>query len=164
MRPLTRPGLLVAIALAVVVLPTVASGALSAPAAPQAPAANTTTYTDSSGENAAAPDITTLTVSNSDAGVVQFRVAIPNRAQFTPDMLLLVFVDSDANPQTGDAWRGVPGQQPIVVLMTLEETDLLFSSVGVLFAGPNVFRVDVPVRNRNTGEIAHGYDWFRVTG
>ena len=68
------------------------------------------------------------------------------------------------NPQTGDAWRGVPGQQPIVVLMTLEETDLLFSSVGVLFAGPNVFRVDVPVRNRNTGEIAHGYDWFRVTG
>ena len=99
MRPLTRPGLLVAIAVAVVALPTVASGAFSAP---QAPAANSTTYTDSSGENAAAPDITTLTVSNTDAGVIQFRVAIPNRAQFTADMLLLVFVDADANPQTGD--------------------------------------------------------------
>ncbi len=99
MRPLTRPGLLVAIAVAVVALPTVASGAFSAP---QAPAANSTTYTDSSGENAAAPDITTLTVSNTDAGVIQFRVAIPNRAQFTADMLLLLFVDTDANPQTGD--------------------------------------------------------------
>ncbi len=99
MRPLTRPGLLVAIAVAVVALPTVASGAFSAP---QAPAANSTTYTDSSGENAAAPDITTLTVSNTDAGLIQFRVAIPNRAQFTPDMLLLLFVDADANPQTGD--------------------------------------------------------------
>jgi hypothetical protein len=101
-RPLTRPGLIVAIALAVVALPTVASGAFSTPAAPQAIAANTMNYQDSSGENAAAPDITTLTVSNSDAGVVQFRVAIPNRAQFTADMLLLLFVDSDANPQTGD--------------------------------------------------------------
>jgi hypothetical protein len=101
-RPLTRPGLLVATTLAVVALPTVASGAFSGPTAPQAIAANTMTYTDSSGENAAAPDITTLTVSNTDAGLIQFRVAIPNRAQFTPDMLLLLFVDSDANPQTGD--------------------------------------------------------------
>jgi hypothetical protein len=101
-RPLTRPGLVLAVAIAVVALPTVASGALSAPAAPQGIAANTMTYTDSSGENAAAPDITTITVSNTDAGVIQFRVAIPNRAQFTPDMLLLLFVDSDANPQTGD--------------------------------------------------------------
>lgn len=65
-------------------------------------AANSTTYQDSTGENPAAPDITTLTVSNTDAGVIQFRVAIPNRVQFTQDMLLLVFVDSDANPQTGD--------------------------------------------------------------
>ena len=99
MRSLTRPGLILATAVAVVALPTAASGAFSSPAAP---AANSMTYQDSSGENAAAPDITTLTVSNSDAGVVQFRVAIPNRAQFTQDMLLLLFVDSDANPQTGD--------------------------------------------------------------
>ena len=102
MRPLTRPGLLLAIAVAVVALPTVASGAFSAPAAPEAVAANSTTYQDSSGENAAAPDITTLTTSNTDAGLIQFRVAIPNRPQLTPDMLLLLFVDSDANPQTGD--------------------------------------------------------------
>lgn len=100
MRPLTRrAGLILAIAGALVALPTVASGALSSPAAP---AANSTTYQDSQGENPAAPDITTLTVSNTDAGVISFRVAIPNRPTFTQDMLLLLFVDSDANPQTGD--------------------------------------------------------------
>jgi hypothetical protein len=97
-----RPWLVLAIAALVVVLPAAASGALSAPVAPAATAANSTTYQDSQGENPAAPDITTLTVSNTDAGVVSFRVAIPNRPTFTPDMLLLLFVDSDANPQTGD--------------------------------------------------------------
>ena len=102
MRPLTRPGLLFAIAVAVVALPTVASGALSAPTAASAVAANSTTYQDSSGENPAAPDITTLTTSNTDAGLVTFRVAIPNRPTLTQDMLLLLFVDTDANPQTGD--------------------------------------------------------------
>ena len=102
MRPLTRPGLLLAIAVAVVVLPTVASGALSGAAAPTAIAANSTSYQDSSGENPAAPDITTLTVSNNDAGVISFRLNIPNRPELTQDLLLLLFADTDANPQTGD--------------------------------------------------------------
>jgi hypothetical protein len=101
-RPLTRPGLLLATAIAVVALPTVASGALSSPATPKVVAANSTSYQDSSGENPAAPDITTLTVSNTDAGLIQFRIAIPNRAQLTQDMLLLLFVDTDANATTGD--------------------------------------------------------------
>ena len=102
MRPLTRPGLLLATAVAVVALPTVASGAFSSPAAPNVVAANSTSYQDSSGENPAAPDITTLTVSNTDAGLLQFRIAIPNRAQLGQDMLILLFVDTDANAMTGD--------------------------------------------------------------
>jgi hypothetical protein len=101
-RPVTRPWVVLAIAVAVVALPTVASGALSAPTASSTITANSTTYTDSSGENPAAPDITTLTTSNTDAGLVTFRVTIPNRATLTQDMLVLLFVDSDANAQTGD--------------------------------------------------------------
>ena len=101
-RSLTRPGMLLAIAVAVVALPTVAAGGLSAPSAPTLVAANSTSYQDSSGENPAAPDITTLTVSNNDAGVISFKINIPNRPQLTQDMLVLVFVDTDANPQTGD--------------------------------------------------------------
>jgi hypothetical protein len=101
-RAPTRPWIVLAVAALVVALPTAASGAFSAPTTSTSIAANQTSYQDSTGENPAAPDITTLTVSNSDAGMIQFRVAIPNRPQFTQDMLLLLFVDSDANPQTGD--------------------------------------------------------------
>ncbi|HLG08707.1 MAG TPA: hypothetical protein VI409_08585 [Gaiellaceae bacterium] len=102
MRPLTRPGLALALAVAVVALPTVASGALSGTAAPTLAAANSTTYQDSSGENPAAPDITTLTVSNNDAGLISFRINVPNRPAFGRDMLILLFVDTDNNPATGD--------------------------------------------------------------
>ena len=99
MRSLIRPGLLLAIA--VIALPTAASGALSAPAAPNAIAANTTSYTDSSGEIPNAPDITTLVTSNNDAGLISFRINIPNRPQLTQDMLLALEVDSDNNASTG---------------------------------------------------------------
>jgi hypothetical protein len=101
-RPLTRPALLLAIAVAVVGVPTAASGALSGTAAPTGLTANSTSYQDSSGENPAAPDITTLTTSNTDAGVVSFKIDIPNRPTLSQDLLLLIFADTDANPQTGD--------------------------------------------------------------
>lgn len=102
MRPLTRPGILLAIAVAVVAFPTIVSGALAGTAAPKLVSANSTTYQDSSGEDPAAPDITTLVVSNNDAGVISFRINVPNRAQLTQDMLFWLFADTDANPQTGD--------------------------------------------------------------
>ncbi len=101
MRPLTFPGLLVAIAVAVIALPTAASGALSSPTASTVVAANSTTYTDSTGENPAAPDITTIVVSNDDAGMISFRVNVPNRPTLGQDMLIDIFVDSDNNSATG---------------------------------------------------------------
>lgn len=101
MRPptSTRLALAAATVLALVALPAVAG---AAPAGPAAPAANSVTFEDSSGENPAAPDITTLVVSNNDAGVLSFRVNVPNRPALTPDMILFLFVDSDANAATGD--------------------------------------------------------------
>lgn len=69
--------------------------------APAAATANAVTYTDSSGENAAAPDITTIVASNNDAGVISFRINIPNRAALTVDMLIAMEIDSDNNPATG---------------------------------------------------------------
>lgn len=101
-RPPTRPGSLLAIAVAVVALPTVAFGAVpSGKATPAIIAANSTTYTDSTGEDPAAPDISTIVVSNDDASNVSFRINIPNRPQLTQDMVMLLWVDTDNNPQTG---------------------------------------------------------------
>jgi hypothetical protein len=87
-----------AIAVAVIALPTAASGALAGPAAT---AANSTDYQDSQGENPAAPDITTLNVSNTDAGMVTFRINVPNRATFASDMLVALEIDTDNNAATG---------------------------------------------------------------
>ncbi len=102
-RPLTSPGLLIAIAVAVIALPTVASGALpSGTATPTLVAANSTTFTDSTGENPLAPDITTIVVSNDDAGQISFRVNVPNRPTLGQDMVINVWVDTDTNAATGD--------------------------------------------------------------
>lgn len=102
MRPPTRPGNLLAIALAVVALPAIAFGALpSAKASPAVAAANSTTYTDSTGEDPAAPDITTIVVSNDDAGILSLRINISNRPQLSQDMSMILFVDADNNRATG---------------------------------------------------------------
>jgi len=98
-RPLTRPSLVLAIAVVVVALPAAASGALSGPAAP---AANSTTYQDSVGEDPAGPDITTIVTSNDDAGTITFRINVPNRQQLTQDLVTILEIDSDANQATGD--------------------------------------------------------------
>ena len=70
-------------------------------ASPAAIAANSVTFNDSTGEDPAAPDITTVVVSNNDAGIISFRINIPNRPTLGQDMLIEVWVDSDSNVETG---------------------------------------------------------------
>jgi hypothetical protein len=65
-------------------------------------AVNSQTYTDSTGEDPNAPDITTIAVSNDDSGLITFKVNISNRPQITPDMTVLLFLDTDQKPTTGD--------------------------------------------------------------
>ena len=65
-------------------------------------AANSQTFPDSIGEDASAPDITSIVVSNDDAGLITFQINVSNRPTFTPDMYFLVFIDADNNPSTGD--------------------------------------------------------------
>lgn len=69
--------------------------------------ANSATFRDSSGEDAAGPDITTVVVSNNDAGMLEFRINIPNRPTLTQDMLMDVEVDTDGNASTGQPPLGI---------------------------------------------------------
>ena len=62
-------------------------------------AANSVTYQDSTGENPAAPDITTIVVSNNDTGMMTFKINIPNRPQLTRDMLIDMLVDTGREPR-----------------------------------------------------------------
>src|SRR5436190_6809268 len=68
---------------------------------------NTTTYPDSTGEDAAAPDITSVVVSNDDAGLITIQVNVNNRPTLSQDMEFLILLDIDKNPNTGaSAFRG----------------------------------------------------------
>ncbi|HXF97781.1 MAG TPA: hypothetical protein VNJ46_04120 [Gaiellaceae bacterium] len=102
-------GLVGAAAAACAALPTIAAGALPAgtatQAAPARAAANSVTYQDSTGEDPQGPDITTIVVSNDDAGMLSFRINIPNRPQLGQDMIVDIWVDTDNNRATGDPER-----------------------------------------------------------
>ncbi len=79
-----------------VVLPSVALGGAARTTA------NSATFADSTGEDASAPDITSVVVSNDDAGLITFKINISNRPALTPDMIALLFLDTDQVATTGD--------------------------------------------------------------
>lgn len=90
-------GLLFAFALAaVLVVPSVAG------AAPTHRAANSVTFEASLPEDALAPAITTVVVSNDDDGMLTFQLNVGNRPQLAATDHYGVFVDTDSNPSTGD--------------------------------------------------------------
>lgn len=92
-----RIGFALAVGACLVVLPTAAA----APAETALVAVNSVTFQDSTGEDPAAPDITSIVVSNDDAGIVSFRVNVPNRPTLGQDMLFEIWVDTDNNAATG---------------------------------------------------------------
>ena len=92
----TKLLVLAALGALLVVLPTQALGTSSRAAA------NSTTFTDSTGEDAAAPDITSVVVSNDDAGNITFQINVSNRPALTADMFFLIYIDADQNSATGD--------------------------------------------------------------
>jgi hypothetical protein len=91
-----RVSIIAAFVAALAVVPAVAFGNATHAAS------NSKTYPDSTGEDAQAPDITSLTISNDDARNIVFKINISNRPTLTADMTILGFVDADANEQTGD--------------------------------------------------------------
>ncbi len=99
MRPACalKVGLVLLLAGSAVAMPT------SALAKRSAARANSQTFTDSTGEDPAAPDITTVVVSNDDAGLITFKVNISNRPTLTTDMTVLMFLDTDQQATTGDS-------------------------------------------------------------
>ena len=99
MRPgsALRSGVVLMLAAMVVAVPT------SALAKNATAKANSQTFTDSIGEDPSAPDITSVVVSNDDAGLVTFKINISNRPALTADMSVLLFLDTDQQAATGDS-------------------------------------------------------------
>ena len=114
MRLPIRIGFALAVGACLVVLPTAAA----TPADTAYVAANSTTYQDSTGEDPAAPDITTIVVSNDDAGIVSFRINVSNRPTLGQDMLIVLYVDTDGNNATGS--QDLPGIDYVIELARAE--------------------------------------------
>ncbi|HZO61733.1 MAG TPA: hypothetical protein VFB35_02010 [Gaiellaceae bacterium] len=105
---------------------------------------NTATFIDSIGEDAAAPDITGIAVSNDDAGNITFQINISNRPALTPDMLVLLFLDTDNNTSTGDPDTGgadyvIQLQSGAVGLFQWQNNDFVFatSQTSLTYAYPS---------------------------
>ncbi|HEU0304237.1 MAG TPA: hypothetical protein VFR32_06625 [Gaiellaceae bacterium] len=81
--------------------------AVAAPGAAGSSQENASTFRDAAGEDAAAPDIMTVRVSNDDAGLITFRIATPNRPSLREDLRLSIYFDTDDNPRTGLTGSGV---------------------------------------------------------
>jgi len=64
-------------------------------------AAGRTTFQDATGEVPAGPDIGTVAVSNDANGYLTFRIEIPSHPNLTDDMRIRVWLDSDADANTG---------------------------------------------------------------
>ncbi len=80
-----------------VVMPAAALGSASHAAS------NSKHFPDSTGEDRQAPDITSVDVSNTDAGLITFRINIANRPALTPDMAIFVIMNTDGKTSTGDS-------------------------------------------------------------
>ena len=63
-------------------------------------AANTATFQDSTGEPGV-KDITTVVVANDDNGLITFRLNVPSLPQYTVDVAVDIYVDTDGNAATG---------------------------------------------------------------
>lgn len=70
-------------------------------------AADSQTYIDPTGDAGAAPDITTVVVSNDDDGVLTFAITLANPALLSGENAMAVLVDSDKNRATGRQQDGI---------------------------------------------------------
>jgi hypothetical protein len=116
---------LIALGAALVALPAGALGSASRAAS------NTQTFPDSTGEDANAPDITSIVVSNDDAGNITFKLNISNRPALTADMALFIYLNTDQKASTGDPT--LLGSDAIIQLTPGQV--YLFQWNGTTFAG-----------------------------
>lgn len=79
-----------------------ASGISPGAAGPLREAANAVTFLDPAGDNrGGAPDLTSVRVSNDDAGMLEFQLVVPNRTDLRNSDVVTVYLDTDRSPGTG---------------------------------------------------------------
>jgi hypothetical protein len=96
----------------------------------------TTTFRDTTGENAAGPDVTTVTVT-SDGQELTLRLAVPSNATLTDDMRIRVWLDEDDDRTTGLTVEGIEGFDAFLLVDPLSRGPgaFLYSCAGTVCHG-----------------------------
>jgi hypothetical protein len=141
---------------------------LPAGAGPARSTAGSQTYNDPTGDSADAADISALTVSNDDAGLVTFRFTYANRAPgLTGDDTLLILLDTDRNPQTGatnlgaDYGIGFVASQQAAALGRWQNNDFQDTPQTTFRATPDGLQFQV---NRSELGRTAAFDFLIFTG
>jgi hypothetical protein len=71
-------------------------------AAVRAPASNSASFTDPTGDGGAGPDIANTLVSSDDAGNITIRIELPNRPALPATLYTETHIDADSNAATGE--------------------------------------------------------------
>lgn len=130
-------------------------------------ASTSVTYQDSTGEDARALDISTVTVSNDDAGLVTFDVKLANRSPDAARDYVFAMLDTDSNASTGDpdtggcewgiAWKGEP------VLFQWNGSEMtLAPSMTTLAASPGPNELVLKVNRSELGNTT-GFNFYLKT-
>jgi hypothetical protein len=143
--------------------------ALALIGASPAPAAQT--FTDPAGDGGGAPDVTTVTVSNSATNRVTVRVVTPSHAALPGDGELDLFLDTDANTGTGnedgtDYIISVDGREQAFGLFKWDGSDFQFqdsNTVSVAWTGGPTVSFDASELG-NTTAFNFWVGGFKFTG
>jgi hypothetical protein len=119
-----------------------AGTAASAPGAATRQAETAVTYRDAVGEDALAPDISSIVVIAGTARELSFRVNIPNRPTLTDDMRLRIWLDADHYLSTGLTVQDLLGVDYFILVdrweLGLGVARLFVCTESVCSSGPQV--------------------------
>jgi hypothetical protein len=102
--------------------------------APARAKAGSSSFTDPTGDAGVAPDITSVTVSNDDHGLITFRVTVPNRSSLGPDDAIAVPLGTD-DPDLVNGWRS-DGVNFVLVLEASGPSLLAWDGVELVTLDP----------------------------
>jgi hypothetical protein len=143
---LVQRGGFAAVALLAALTVTGASASGTAFALPAHTTAGSSSFTDPTGDAGIAPDITGVTVSNDDQGLITFRITIPNRSSLGPDDAIAVPLGTD-DPDLANGLRS-DGMNFILVLEATGPSLLVWN-------GEEMVAVD-PAPGSVTGSFSNG--------
>ena len=62
-------------------------------------------FPDPTGDHDAAPDVTSVRVTDAKSGWITFAITTPNYATLPSESAIVLTIDADSNPETGDGPR-----------------------------------------------------------